>query len=63
MNDRVTNNKPVVYGLLGFLSGVVLTFLIGFIGMSWMMGARGGMMHDWFRGSCENYYPRQLPQN
>ena len=57
------NNKPLVYGLLGFGVGVVLTLLIGFIGMTVMMGTRGGMMHDWFRGRCEQYYPRPLPEN
>ncbi|MBE9047487.1 hypothetical protein IQ255_24310 [Pleurocapsales cyanobacterium LEGE 10410] len=56
-------NQPLIYGLLGLISRVVLTFLIGSIAMSGMMGVRGGMMHDWFRGRCENYYPRQLPEN
>lgn len=57
------NNKPVIYGTIGFISGVILTILIGFLGMSGMMWGRWGMMDDWFRGRCENYYPRELPQN
>ncbi|MGV2827457.1 hypothetical protein [Myxosarcina sp. GI1(2024)] len=56
-------NQPLIYGLLGFVSGVVLVFLIGFIAMGSMMGVRGGIMHDWFRGRCENYYPREFPRN
>ena len=48
------NNKPVVYGVIGFLSGVILTILIGILGMSGIMWGIGGMMDGMFRGRCEN---------
>ena len=57
------NNKPVVYGVIGFLSGVILTILIAILGMSGMMWGMGGMMDGMFRGRCENYYNPELPNN
>ncbi|RMF27123.1 MAG: hypothetical protein D6756_02510 [Cyanobacteria bacterium J083] len=57
------NNKPVIYGVIGFVSGIILTILIGFFGMSGMMWGRWGMMHDWWREGCQNYPPRELPNN
>lgn len=57
------NSKPVFYGEIGFISGVILTILIGFLGMSGMMWGMGEMRDGWFRGRCENYYPPELPEN
>ena len=57
------NNKPVMYGVIGFVSGIILTIFIGFLGMSGMMWGRWGMMHDWWREGCQNYPPRELPNN
>ena len=57
------NNKPIIYGAVGFISGVVVTILIGFLGMFGMMWGRGEMMNGWFRGRCKNYYPPELPKN
>jgi hypothetical protein len=58
------NNKPMTYGAIGFVSGVVLVILIGLIGMSGMMWfGRGRMMNDWFGGRYSNCNYPQLPQN
>ena len=58
------NSKPITYGALGFVSGVALVILIGFISMSGMMWwGRGRMMDDWFGGRYNNCNYPQLPQN
>lgn len=49
-------NKPVIYGVIGFLSGMIITILIGFFGMS-------AMMHGWVLGGCENYNYPEIPKN
>ncbi len=40
------NSKPLTYGAIGFVSGVVLVVLIGVIGMSGMMWFGRGRMID-----------------
>jgi hypothetical protein len=57
------NSKPITYGAIGFVSGVVLVLLIGLIGMSGMMWGRGRMMDGWFGGRYNNCNYPQLPQN
>ena len=65
------NTKPMSYGAMpsasfaiGFISGVALVILIGFIGMSGMMWwGRGRMMDGWFGGRYNNCNYPQLPQN
>jgi hypothetical protein len=48
------HNKPITYGAIGFVLGVVLVIGIGLIGMSGMM---------WFGGRYSNCNYPQLPQN
>lgn len=57
------NNKAVMYGAIGFFSGIILTIFIGFLGMSGMMWGRWGMMHDWSREGCENRPLREVPNS
>lgn len=65
------NTKPMTYDAMpsasfaiGFISGVALVILIGFIGMSGMMWwGRGRMMDGWFGGRYNNCNYPQLPQN
>lgn len=57
------NNKAVMYGAIGFFSGIILTILIGFLGMSGMMWGRWGMMHDWGQNGCNNYPLREVPNS
>lgn len=49
------NTKPIVYGIVGFISGALLIVLLGFLGMGSMMWGAGGMMHDEMHNTSENY--------
>lgn len=57
------NNQAIAYGAIGLVSGIFLTFLLGFLGMGSMMWGRGGMMDRWGWGNCENYNYRQSNPN
>ncbi|EAZ91341.1 hypothetical protein [Crocosphaera chwakensis] len=57
------NNKPIIYGVTGFISGAVVVILIGILGMSGMMWGMGGMMNGMFRGRCDNYSTPTVPNN
>ncbi len=58
------NSKPMTYGAIGFISGVALVIIIGFIGMSGMMWwGRGRMMDGWLGGRYNNCNYPQQPQN
>ncbi|MCC0175899.1 hypothetical protein I4641_02750 [Waterburya agarophytonicola K14] len=49
------NIKPIVYGIVGLVSGALLIVLLGFLGMRNMMWGTGGMMNDEMHNTSENY--------
>lgn len=49
------NNKPIIYGIVGLISGALLVILLGFLGMGSMMWGTGGMMNDEMHNTGENH--------